>query len=57
MIRVCAWCKKVIGEKEPFEDKSVTHGICQDCYDLINTSPICNKVKVGEIILKEGYEV
>jgi|GEM_PF-4672443 len=27
----CAWCGKYLGEKEPFEDKSVTHGICPEC--------------------------
>lgn len=28
---VCAWCQKDLGEKEPLEDKNVTHGICVDC--------------------------
>ena len=38
MIRVC--CselhvgKKVFGEKEPFEDKSETHGFCNPCFRL-----------------------
>ena len=27
----CAWCGKYMGEKEPYEDKSVTHGICPEC--------------------------
>ena len=27
----CAWCGKYMGEKEPYEDKSVTHGICSEC--------------------------
>jgi hypothetical protein len=27
----CAWCGKYWGEKEPYEDKSVTHGICPEC--------------------------
>jgi len=27
----CAWCGKCMGEKEPYEDKSVTHGICPEC--------------------------
>ena len=30
---VCAWCGKKLGEKPPYEDKGVTHGMCQDCYD------------------------
>lgn len=28
---ICAWCRQVIGEKEPLEDDTVTHGICADC--------------------------
>lgn len=27
----CSWCKKFMGEKEPKEDKSITHGICPEC--------------------------
>jgi hypothetical protein len=27
----CAWCGKYMGEKEPYDDKSVTHGICPEC--------------------------
>ncbi len=27
----CAWCGNCMGEKEPYEDKSVTHGICPEC--------------------------
>ena len=32
MKRVCSWCGKDMGEKEPFEDKSVTSGMCPECY-------------------------
>ncbi len=35
MIRVCAWCKKVIGQKPPFEDKSETHGMCESCFSKV----------------------
>jgi len=28
---VCAWCGKELGEKEPLEDKRITHGICPEC--------------------------
>ena len=31
MIRICSWCKKVMGEKPPLKNKSLTHGICDDC--------------------------
>jgi len=28
---VCAWCKKDMGEKPPYEDKGTTHSICPEC--------------------------
>lgn len=31
MIRVCCECKKHFGEKAPYEDKSLTHGLCKPC--------------------------
>lgn len=31
MITVCCCCKKDMGDKEPFENTAVTHGICPDC--------------------------
>jgi hypothetical protein len=34
MIRVCMTCKEVFGEKEPLEDKSETHGLCERCFPL-----------------------
>ena len=27
----CAWCRTILGEKEPLSDDSVTDGICDDC--------------------------
>lgn len=27
----CAWCKKDMGEKPPYEDKGITHTICPEC--------------------------
>jgi hypothetical protein len=35
MKRVCADCKKYLGEKEPLEDKSVTHGLCDECIEKV----------------------
>ena len=29
----CAWCGKSMGEKSPYEDTSVTHGMCPECYE------------------------
>ena len=34
MIRVCYRCKIVFGEKEPLEDRSETHGLCDECFVL-----------------------
>ncbi|MBU1046716.1 hypothetical protein KKH36_02995 [Patescibacteria group bacterium] len=31
MKRVCSYCKKTYGEKEPFDDNSITHGACEEC--------------------------
>lgn len=32
MIVMCSYCKRRIGEKEPLEDKRLTHGICGECF-------------------------
>lgn len=31
MIRQCATCKVIMGEKAPLADTSITHGICDKC--------------------------
>jgi len=28
---VCSWCGKELGEKEPLDDQSETHGKCNAC--------------------------
>lgn len=28
---ICSWCKKFMGEKEPFDDPSETHAKCAEC--------------------------
>ena len=33
MKRVCCYCQKKMGEKEPLEDKRATHGVCKPCFD------------------------
>ncbi len=32
MVIICAYCGKVIGEKEPYNLNDPTHGMCDDCY-------------------------
>jgi len=34
---ICSWCGKYIKEKEPLEDESISHGMCQGC---------CKKAKI-----------
>ena len=34
MVRICMYCHKILGEKEPLDDKSETHGMCDSCADL-----------------------
>src|SRR3990167_2807613 len=31
MIRICSWCKKIMGTIEPINDPTPTHGICPEC--------------------------
>lgn len=39
MVRICAWCKRVLGEKEPLDDPRITHTICENCNkDLVGST-------------------
>jgi len=29
---ICSWCGKSLGEKPPLDDKSISHGMCEECY-------------------------
>ena len=31
MQRYCAYCKIYLGEKEPFDNQEISHGICSVC--------------------------
>ncbi len=35
MIRGCSYCCEVFGEKDPFENKEETHGICLKCFPIV----------------------
>ena len=30
---ICCYCKKDLGDKEPFEDIRISHGACKKCAD------------------------
>jgi len=34
---ICGWCGTTIGDKEPLEDRRVSHGMCGACEDGFNT--------------------
>ena len=41
MRRLCSWCGLDMGEKEPFDDTRISHGICPDCRDkLLAPEPV-----------------
>lgn len=46
MKRVCAWCGKDMGEIEPLDDDSITHGICDDC--LLRNFPHIYELVYGD---------
>jgi hypothetical protein len=32
MTVICAWCRRLMGEKPPYPDLRVSHSICEECY-------------------------
>ena len=30
---ICSYCRKRIGEKEPFNDNTTSHGMCKECFN------------------------
>jgi hypothetical protein len=35
MLIICSWCKEFLGEKEPIDDISISHSICENCYGKV----------------------
>lgn len=51
MIRECAWCKRILGEKEPLDDPKVTHGICENCRgDLVGSTASQKKTIFSDVV-------
>ena len=48
--RLCAWCGKDMGEKPPLEDKSETHGMCEECFSKFRTNPRKSRLLAGAAI-------
>jgi transcription initiation factor TFIIIB Brf1 subunit/transcription initiation factor TFIIB len=48
MRAVCAWCDADLGEREPLDDPSITHGICADCKSLIEENVMDDEPEGGD---------
>lgn len=53
---ICAWCDKYIMTKEPIDDDSISHGMCDTCKDKIledmnkaSTSITASPTEVSEL--------
>ena len=58
MISVCMMCKTVMGEKEPLDNKSLTHGLCWSCTPqwLVDTGAYTEAEAMVETLkMKEQY--
>ncbi len=36
MQAICSYCELDMGEREPFDDPRLTHGMCQECFDAFD---------------------
>src|SRR3989338_1042492 len=49
---ICSWCKKVMGEKEPFDDPSVSHAKCSACLSKQGKPHAATQKSLLDYILK-----
>jgi len=54
---ICAWCDKRMGWKQPYEDKSSTHGICVECAERMTGKVIKTIVNLDGTITNIYLEV
>lgn len=45
MIIQCAWCKELIGKKEPLHDTRISHSICEVCEKKLLAKYVSKEVK------------
>lgn len=56
MILICAWCRQVLGEKEPLDNKDKTHGICKPCADDLKAKYLMSEILTsGDVETMENY--
>lgn len=52
---ICSWCKKLLGEKEPFEDPSETHAKCAACLEKQkHQEQFHKKLEAGQVIVLDN---
>lgn len=49
MFSWCAYCQKFIGEKAPYDQHLLTHGICDACFNLVEDPSFVPDLKAQEI--------
>lgn len=61
---ICSYCREEIGEKEPLEDDSLSHGMCQACYEYfqeqirgISLDEYLNKFEAPVLIVDEDGRI
>jgi hypothetical protein len=57
--RVCAWCGVAMGQVSPYEDTAVTHGICDRCFNRVQTGrdlPPPTPLPPGHVLLVVARE-
>lgn len=53
---VCAWCEKELGEKEPLEDKDITHGMCFRCFLKIRREMRKSVNRKSQVVNRRGND-
>ena len=48
MLCFCSWCNKALGEKAPLSDRSITHGMCENCRRKVEGEAAAYWQKKGE---------
>lgn len=54
MTIICSWCKKVLGEKPPRSDASITHSICAQCQKKLMAGNRPQNKNLSRTHLKKG---
>ena len=53
---VCSWCKKFLGEKEPFDDSSETHAKCPTCIERQKHQEEIRKAEESRVVTIDGFQ-